>query len=372
MAFKLKGSHIAAGLVTLAIGGWMLAGDINIGGQSGNNAEAPSVNERADAEETKLFRVSYVTLEKRERFQTVPVRGRTKANAIVPIRAETDGNLAKRLVNKGDHVNAGDLVCVLNPGARQASLLETQAQLAQAEGEHEANSKLAEKGYTSKSQLRQMKYAMDAAKAAVAQAELELERTEIRTNVTGTVQDPIAEIGDVLEIGNTCVTVVDRSSMQFVGQISERSVTDIQIGMSAEVSIIGGQTAKGNLKYISPSADPQTRTFLVEIDLEQSDTLIRDGLTASAMIKLPPKPAFLVSPAWLTLADTGEVGLKAIDDEDRVQFAPVIILSQEKDGFWIDGPEPGTRVVTLGQEYISEGEKVEPVPDPIIKAEATQ
>ena len=167
----------------------------------------------------------------------------------------------------------------------------------------------------------------------------------------------------MLQIGGTCVTLVDHDPMYFTGQLSERSVNDVKEGMEALVDLVTGSRAVGKVSYIAPSADPQTRTFQVEIELDDPGHAIRDGITASANIQLPPKLSFRVSPSWLTLADSGEVGMKVVDENDVVAFVPVKILAQTKDGFWVEGPTPGLRVITLGQEYVISGEKVEPVPD---------
>ena len=370
MAFKIKGSHIIAVAFTVGIAAWMLNGNMQIGGQSGSAAESETVAERQSNEDSKLFRVNYIPLNQEERLQTIPVRGRTQADAIITVRTETGGIIEKRLVEKGDTVKTGDLVCVIERGAREANVARSEAQLAQSEGEYIANEQLAKKGFASQTKLRQMKYAMDSAKAELAQSKLELQRTEVRANASGTVQDPIAEVGDVLAAGETCVTLVDSDPMLFVGQVSERSVGDVKVGMLADIFIVSGQTVQGKVRYLAPSADPQTRTFLVEIELAAETGPIRDGLTASAEIKLPPSMAFRVSPSWLSLADSGEVGLKTISADNIVGFEPIKILAQAKDGFWIEGPQQGVKIITLGQEYVVAGERVEPVLDEFIKAEA--
>ena len=359
---KIKAPHIVAALFTIFLAAWMLQGEIQLGGQVAADEQAPTIAER-EANQTKtLFSVTVAELQPRMREETVLIRGRTRANAIVPIRAETGGVLEKRLVNKGDKVAAGQLVCKIEAGARGAALSSAMAQLNQAEEDHSANEKLAKKGFASKTKMRQLKFALDAAKAQVAQAELELNRVEIKANASGVGQDPIAEIGDVLAPGGTCVTLIDSTTMFFVGQVNEQTIHKLKIGMNAGIQLVGGETIAGKVGDIAPSADPSTRSFLVEIELGNSQSLVRDGLTATAGVLLPPTEAFRISPSWLTLADNGDVGIKHVDGDGKVQFQVVKIISQTNEGFWISGPTPGTRVITLGQEFVSTGEQVETVP----------
>ena len=370
MQFTVKGSHILALALVVGIGTWMFGGDLEIGGQAGAGAPRPETTEQAGSSVADRFKVRVVTIESVIRNQRISVRGRTKADAVIPIRAETGGVLEKRLFDRGDTVNAGDLVCVIQQGARKASLASAQARFEQMKADYAANEKLLEKGFVSKTAMRQKRFDLNAAEAQLEQAKLELERAEVIANASGIVQDPIAEVGDVLAIGGTCLTLIDSEPMHFTGRISETSVDKISLGMEAGVTLVSGEEVPGKVTYIAPSAEPQTRTIPVEIELQSTGKTIRDGITATAAIFLPPEEAIRVSPSWLTLADSGQVGVKTVDEEDKVQFKPVEILSHTKEGFWISGISSGDRVITLGQEYVIAGETVDPVPATFEQAKA--
>lgn len=373
MFSKIKGSHVLALLIVGGIGLWMSGGDVIVGGQTPEpGQESPAIAERTEQNQSAPFKVSFVSIEEINRDRAVAVRGRTKADAIIPIRAETGGILAKRLVDRGDFVNVNDVVCEIEAGARQSALAGAKASLERAEAEYEANRQLAEKGFASKIKLREMRANMDAAKASLRAAELELSRIVVRANASGVVQDPIASVGDVLQPGSTCITLNDSDPMFFSGQIAEREIGSVKPGMKATVSLVTGEKLTGTVSYVASSADTQTRTFLTEIKLDASGDTIRDGLTATASIALPPTRSFKISPSWVSLADSGEVGVKVVEDGNQVGFRPIQILSQTNDGFWISGLTTGDRVITLGQEYVIAGEIVEPVPDPIVNAELSQ
>ena len=363
MTFTIKGSHFAAVLITAIIGVWMYYGDIEIGGQGASANDAKPIAERNEETSNELFKVSYAVLNPENRSKTVTLRGRTKEDAIIPVRAETSGVLEQRLVGRGDYVEKDQLVCVIARGARESSLESAKARLAQMEADYAANEKLSKNGFTTDARLRQIRFDLNAAKAQMKQAELELSHTEIKANAAGIVQDPIAEPGDVIAMGGACVTLVDRDPMFFTGQLSETDINQVKPGMNAEVTLVTGIKTKGTITYIAPSADPQTRTFLTDIRLDNADQAIQGGLTASASIQLAETSAFRISPSWLSLAENGDVGVKIIDSEDKVQFISVKILSQTKNGFWIEGINAGDRVITMGQEYVISGEQVEPVLD---------
>ncbi len=361
MAFKIRGSHVIAVGIAAALAFWMLGGKYEIGGSSDSEHAVPIAEREADRNQD-LFEVRYVPLQSEQRSETISIRGRTMADAVVSVRSETAGVVKQRQFSKGDMIKDGDLLCVLDQGAREAKLAQAKAQLAQAVTDYEANSQLEEKGFAATNRLPALQAAVDSAKAAVAAAEEELQRTEIRANASGTVQEPIAEIGDMLTAGGLCATLIDTDPMLFTGQVSERDIDKISIGMEATVTLVSGKAVGGEVRYVSPSADAATRTFEVEIKID-ADESVRDGLTAEASITRPVGEAFRIAPSWVTLADDGSLGIRLVTEDDTVRFQPIQLVAQEAKAFWITGPSNGDRVITLGQDYVVDGERVVALPD---------
>lgn len=359
---KIKGSFLFATFLAVGLGAWMYTGEIKLGGKSDSGEGAEPIAEREAEKSNELFKVRYVAVSPQKRTEVIGVRGRTMADAIVSVRSETGGILKKRLVNKGDAVKAGDLVCVIEDGTRQTKVTQARAQLAQATSEYESNLELKKKGFAANNRITQLKAALDGAKASFAEAEQELERVNVRANATGIVQDPIAKIGDVMSVGALCVTLTDTDPMLFTGQVPELKIDQLSIGMNAKVELVTGQKIDGKIRYISSVADANTRTFQIEVELEKGKN-VRDGMTARANISLDGGMAFNISPSWMTLSDDGEIGVRIVSTDNIVQFVPLKIISQNQEGFWVTGLSDKARIITLGQEYVSAGEKVDAIVD---------
>ncbi|MEM6462911.1 MAG: efflux RND transporter periplasmic adaptor subunit [Pseudomonadota bacterium] len=360
MAFRIKGSHITALVIAGAVVGWMATGNIVVGGQANSANATPPPAERANDEEA-LFKVRYLTVNPEIRPDRILVRGRTQADSIVPVRAETAGTLRKRLVEKGDRVKTGDLVCQLDRGVREAAIARAAATLEQALHDYEGAVELQKQGFSANTRVMALKAALDGASALVAEAELELGRTDIAATADGIVQDPIAETGDNLAIGDVCVTLINADPMLFIGQVSERQVGQINVGDPAGVQMISGETVAGKIRYVSPSADPATRTFLIEIEMPNSDHALRDGVTASAVIEREGSEAYRIRPSWLTLNDEGSVGVRVVLDDGTVGFRKLNIVSHSSEAMWVTGLEPNMKVITIGQDYVIPGQAVEAV-----------
>ena len=363
---QLRGSHLVSLAILAGIGGWMFTGQLIQGGQADPNAE--TIAEREAKLTTSAFRVRVKDIQPSARSESLNLRGRTQADAMVSVRAETGGTVEARPVSKGQFVNAGDLLCVIEKGVRSTNLAQAKAVLVQAQEDYEATEQLVKRGFATKTKLRAQKSALDAALATVASAEQDMKRTEIRATVSGEIQSPLAEVGDNLSPGGVCVTLIDSDPMLFSGQVPERDVAAVKVGKPADVTLVSGEKVKGEIRYISPIADPNTRTFSVEISLPNPDRSLKDGMTATAEIKLDAVEAFQVKPSWLTLADDGRVGVRAVGADQTVEFVPVKIIAQEDGVAWVNGLTPGLKVITLGQNFVAAGEKVEAVTEEQLKA----
>lgn len=358
---KVKVSYILALALAAGIGVWMSGGSVVIGGVGDGENATPPPSERVAEGNDATFRVQVVKLEAQDRQAVLEVRGRTESEAKVAVRAETTDNVIARPAREGAYVSAGDILCVLDKGTREARILETKALLAQAELDHAAASQLAEKGYTAQTRAAATQALLDAARARIKEAELELEHTVIRSPIAGVIQTPMAEVGAQLDKGDICATVVNSDPMIAIGQVSELNISQVSLEMPATVELVTGEVMEGNVRYISPAANPDTRTFRIEVELPNPDGKARDGVTAVTKLPLPVEKAHKISPAILTLNDEGEVGVRVVGDDNKTAFYQVEVLGGEQDGLWVAGLPNKVNVIVVGQEYVSEDQVVEPV-----------
>ena len=360
MRIKIRFSYLLAIWMTAAVAGWMATGDIIIGGRADaeGGAEPPAVRNEADE---KPFRVRVSTFEAQTRRATLEIRGRTEADAKVEVRTETSGKVAERHVIEGSRVETGDLLCRIDTGARAAKVLESEARLAQAKLDYDAATQLSSKGYATETRVAALKAALDAATAGLQEAEIELERTEVRAPIAGVVESKMAEVGSMLAAGQICATLVNADPLLTIGQVSEADISKLMPGLAAQVSLVTGETVTGTIRYISPTADPETRTFRIEIEISNPDGHLRDGVTAFASVALDSLQAHFISPGILTLNDAGEIGVRAVDGDNRVSFHPTRILGAERDGVWVGGLPERVRIITVGQDYVRDGQTVEAV-----------
>lgn len=358
---KIRFSHVLAVGIVAGVAGWMWTGSFVAGGMADSENATPPPSQRAEEAAAKPFRVAVREITAQPRRSILVIRGRTEADAKVEVRAETSGRVAERRVKEGDRVAKDDVLCVLDKGAREAKVLDARAQLAQAELDFTAATQLNEKGFTAQTRVAALKAAMDAATARLEEEKLELSRTIIKAPIPGIIESPMVSTGTVLAVGGVCATIIDADPVLAIGQVSERDVSKLEIGQNADVELVTGGNATGKIRYIGTASDPATRTFRVEIEIENKDGAIRDGVTTTARVPLREESAHLLSSGVLTLNDAGTLGIRAVDEQNRVAFHPVTVLGGDEDGLWVGGLPDTVRLIVTGQDYVTDGQTVEPV-----------
>jgi multidrug efflux system membrane fusion protein len=256
-------------------------------------------------------------------------------------------------------VKQGDLLCRISTEDRAVSVDETKAALNQAQIEHQASLRLKEKGFQSETAIAQAAARLAAAQAQVERAELDLQRTYVRAPFPGIVENVHVERGDYVTAGNSCVTVVDMNPMLLVGRVSEREVADLEVGQAVVGALSDGRTVQGPLTFVGQQADPGTRTYAVEVEIPNPDYALRSGITTRIRVPVRRVMAHKISPALFALDDQGNVGVRIVNDDRRVEYHLIDIVRDDVDGAWVTGlPEVAT-LITVGQELVVEGQEVE-------------
>ena len=229
--------------------------------------------------------------------------GFTEADKFVQVRAEVSGRLIARPAQQGDYVEEGDLICQLYIAGREAY-------------------------------------------------------PKIVAPFSGYLETLRVEEGDFLNTGAVCAALIDPDPMLLVADIAEKDIAQVELGSEASAKLISGRYISGEVTFIASSADKNTRTFRVEISVDNKDRTIRDGVSAEIYIKGKEEAAHKISPAILSLNDQGKLGVRTVTADNRVEFKEINILEDTNSGMWVSGLGEEARIITLGQEYVFQGQTV--------------
>jgi multidrug efflux system membrane fusion protein len=330
----------------------------------------------------------------------VVLRGRTEAARQVDVAAETSGRIVSEPIRAGAFVEGGTILCEIAPGTRLTALAEAEAalatararlpeaeaqlagaraQLAAAQIDANAASRLSESGFASETRAASAEAARESAQAAIQSAEAavsqarsgirsaeaqvnraeqEIERLTIAAPFSGHLESDTAELGALMQPGTLCATVIQLDPIKLVGFVPEAQVDRVEVGAQAGARLASGREVVGEVTFLSRSADDRTRTFEVEITVPNPDLAIRDGQTADIMIRTRGTPAHLLPLSAMTLNDEGQLGVRVVDEDDVVRFVPVRMIRDTADGVLLAGLPEVADVITVGQEFVTEGVRV--------------
>lgn len=339
-------------LVLSALLLWMLTGIFQ------NSSNSNDINSLKINNEETVIKVKAKKIKSELRQSNVLVQGRTESNRNVLVSSETNGIVREIFVKKGDFVKKDQILCKLSTDSRKAKLDEAKALMLQKKLEWDASKVLVEKGYRSQTKAAGSKAAYDASKALVIQMEEELENINIRSPFDGFFNDNLAEVGDFLSIGMPCGQVVDYNPILVIGQVSEQEIKKIKSDIQGYAVLSTGEKLNGLLSYVSKTADSKTRTFRIELEINNSNFDIKDGITAELFIPTKKVQAHLIPPSSLTLDSDGKIGVRHIDSNNEVIFSDVEIIGDEKELIWVSGLPEEITLITIGQEFVIEGQKV--------------
>lgn len=173
------------------------------------------------------------------------------------------------------------------------------------------------------------------------------------------------EVGQFVSPGSSCVTLVDLDPMLFVGNVTENERRFLETGQVAQATLSMGEVIEGEVTFVAKTAEESTRTYRINIEVENEDFHIPSGLTAQIRIPVETIQAQKITPALLVLDDEGQLGVRGINAENIVQFYPVQVVSDEADGIWVSGLPEVAQLIVVGQQLVVSGQRVDPTHEPL-------
>ena len=186
---------------------------------------------------------------------------------------------------------------------------------------------------------------------------VELNRTEVKAPFSGFIEQ-IFKPGNFLERGQVCATIIQLSPISFVAGVPEYEINKVRVNQNVNVELVTGQKIKGKLTFVSKSASPDTRTFSVESQIDNSDGAIKDGLTANMTIEIDKVNAHKISPSILLLNDEGKLGIRIVEKGNLAKFVEIIILEDSEEGLWVTGIPEKVEIIIQGQGFVEDNQEV--------------
>lgn len=347
-------SRILAAVIVVAATLWIGSG---VFGRT-ETPEAAAPGAAAQPAAQPLFQVAVIEAAVEEHSRKLSLAGRTEADNRASAVARTSGSIVDLKVRRGDRVAEGDTIATLSDEARAAQVAEAEAVVAQKQSDLEAKLQLIKRGVMAANEKNALEAELRSAEAALAMAKAERERGLILAPIAGVVSQAPMTTGQAVQAGSMVAEVIALDPMLAIAEVAERQLGEIKVGDEAVVYLVTGQEAKGTIRYVSPTASEGTRTYRVEVEVDNADHAISDGVTAEIDFVLAPVASVRVPRSALTYSAAGSLSIRVVGADGVVASVPVEIVEDARDEVWVAGPADGAKIIVQGQDFVKDGQKV--------------
>jgi multidrug efflux system membrane fusion protein len=300
----------------------------------------------------------------------------------VRARYETDlgfrvgGKILARQVEVGSAVTSGEVLARVDPQDLQLNILSARSQLEaaradyeQAKADLERYRNLLKKSFISEAEFdrRENQYRVAKARLEQAQAQLGVSQNQVayatlRADGDGVITALLAEAGQVVAAGQTVMRMARGDEREVVISVPENRLDELKTANDIRVSLWAdrGAAYQGQVREVSPGADPVTRTYTVKVSLLDADPRVKLGMTANVLLG-STRPAHAIElPLTALHRKDGSAAVWVVDAaSDTVKLTPVRLGEYHENTFTVlDGLEPGDLVVTAGVHKLVPGQKV--------------
>ncbi len=342
------------------------------------NAEKEKLTQLPESEAAAVVApvaVETVKVVREDLVRAVIATGTTEPAREANLGPQMTARISKFLVKEGDKVKLGQVLVQLDnaeAGLRvqqtAANAASTRSQYELAKAEYDRLAPLAERGTVTPQQLQRLagqrdslKAAADAAQVAEADAARNVTNTSVRAPFAGVISKVQMDVGEIATLmpPSVLVRLVDLSSVDVRVKVHERELARVAIGDAVQAKFPStGQSASGQVTFISPEIDPRTRNAEIVTRIPNAEGLLRAGMFAELEIKPKGSQEALIIPAT-AVAGTGEsrfVFAVVNNTAERRKIRAAAIDSERVEV--LEGLKEGEPIVASGLGRLSDGAPV--------------
>jgi RND family efflux transporter MFP subunit len=330
--------------------------------------------EEKAATATAVRPVRTVTVAYQDTGDTLSLTGEIQPRYQADIGFRVDGKILQRPVDVGTEVKKGDLIARLDPQQYRQDLEVAKSEVAAAKAEvtrsqaQEARQgELLKNGHTTRVKydqaLKAFKTAeaqLDAARAKEVQASENLGYTELKADTDGVITAVGADAGQVVGAGHMVVRLAQPGEREAVFNVAEAAFKTAPKNPTVMVHLVSNPDIKatGTVRYVSPQADPATRTYTVRVSLPDAPPQMRLGANVVGTVTLAQARAATI-PGSAIFQKDGKAAVWLVEKDDTVQLKPISVDRYQGDSVVVgSGLAEGDRVVTGGVQKLLPGQKV--------------
>ena len=333
----------------------IVAGTVVLAASCGNNEKKAEQQPVAQSVENIVPSVAVVQVGVREVPQMSTYTSTVQANVRNNIAPQSGNRIKAIKADIGDFVNKGQVLAEMD----QIQLQQAELQMKNKEDEYKRLKGLYEVGGLSKSDLEAIELAYNVSKT---QYENLLENSVLRSPVTGVVTARNYDVGDMYAMAAPLFTVEQIVPVKLLVGITESDYSKVKKGDKVQIvaDALPGKVFEGKIRKIYPTIDPATRTFTVEVVVNNYKKELRPGMFARVTVTFGVNNNVVIPDvAVVKQQGSGERFVYILNEDGTVSYQKVVLGRRMGAEYEVlEGVADGAKVVTGGQIRLKDGIKV--------------
>lgn len=321
-----------------------------------------------------------------EKIQTM---GELRPKAIVQVMSRVSGRLQKILVDRGETVNKGELLAVVDDVDLQQQIQRAEAsvQVAAAAVKREqlnhANlvtqveryqglyneslisvqnlEEIENRLYMSRAQLEMLQAQVLQAEATLRQLKIQHSQTRVYSPLKGFVGTRHLDPGALVSPSVPILSVLDLNRVKTVVPVPETVIRKIRIGLPADIVVAAypDRTFRGTITRVSPFLNTETRSADIEIEVKNRDNSLKPGMSAHVTVDARVSRRSLSIPRSALLTMGTQNGIYFISEDSTAVFHKIQVGRIDGEAVEIlDGLQVDQKIITRGAQNLNDGDLV--------------
>jgi RND family efflux transporter MFP subunit len=315
----------------------------------------------AEPEATELLPVETKEMSQEFFSRYIEVSGVMEALMDAFISPEINGQIQKIKVDRGSRVKKGDLILRLNTDVTKKSMEEIETSLELAKHIFNKQEELWEQNIGSELQYLEAKNAMESLEARLATFQKQLEMAHVSAPFSGIIDDIMVKEGELASPGIPLVHLVNLRGMRVSANVSEAYLSRVSKGDLVELRFPAypDLMLKAAVTRLGEVINPQTRTFTLEVELENEGEKLKPNMLTSVRIQDYKNDNALVVPSNILRQDFNGTFLFRVVEVDGVSTAQKVYVKRgitvQDQTMITEGLSVGDLVITKGFNLVSDG-----------------
>ncbi len=280
------------------------------------------------------------------------------------ISPEVNGQIQSVLVKRGQQVKKGTLLIRLKTEVTQSNIDEVRTSLELASKVFEKQEDLWEQEIGSEIQYLEAKNNKESLEARLATLESQLEMAYIRAPFNGVVDDIMVKTGELASPGMRLLRLVNLDEIRITANVSEAFLGNVRAGEMATLRFASLPEVRLErpIQRTGMIIDPVTRTFTVEVLVDNENHLLKPNMLSSLRIRDFSTDDALLVPSIILKEDFNGTFLFRINDTSESPTAEKVYVKTGKTvqdvSQIVEGIRAGDRIIVAGYNLVSDGAPV--------------